>query len=177
MKIKPAILHIGIAFTLATIFWISVFYIPNQLVLLITNNLLLAGSTAVGITYIPVAWHAITSDESTRVQRIALGIAYSWFFGALWRIWSLLWITGGQDPVMVNNDLIAFFQAGMFLGAVYHLISPGAIGGDRGESMPSLKWIALGVVCGVAVTIATLLATLNPDTRAIVEAIKPYIPR
>ena len=108
---------------------------------------------------------------------VQIGIFYSWTFGALWRIWTLLWLTSGQEPWMVNNDLIAFFQAGIFLAAVYHLISPGAIGGHRGEAMPSLKWIVVGVVAGVAVGLASFLSLASPDTSAFVHWIKPYVPR
>ena len=177
MKNRSAWIHLGIAAVLATIFWTTAYFLPNWLVLLVTNSLVLIASAAVGFAYIPVAWATIWLEESTSDQRIAIGIAYSWFFGALWRILSLLWITSGQDPVLVNNDVIAFFQAGIFLGAVYHLISPGAIGGPKGERLPSLKWIALGCVVGIAVALAVMLAVLSPDTRGLVEQIKPYIPR
>jgi hypothetical protein len=165
--------HTYIALGLGVLFWVMARLVPNQLIILLTNCLVLAGSTAVGITYVPVAVRAIRSQAKPSVQHIALGIMYAWFFGALWRVWSLLWLTSGQQAWMVNNDVIAFFQAGVFLGACYHLTSPGAITGN----MPQLKWIVLGVVCGIAVGLTALLVLTHPDTTAFVEALKPYVPR
>jgi hypothetical protein len=165
--------HFYIGIGLFTAFWVMASVVPNSVVLLITNSLVLAGSTAVAVAYVPVVWRAVRESRDASIQHIALGIGYAWTCSAMWRVWSLLWLTSGQDPVLVNNDLVAFFQAGVFLGACYHLTSPGAIGRD----MPQLRWIALGVVVGTGVLLATLLALYNPDTSRFMHVIKPYIPR
>jgi hypothetical protein len=165
--------HFAIGLALFCGFWIGASFIENRLVLLATNALVLFGSTAVGVAFMPVAWRAINESAKSNVQHIALGITYAWFFGAMWRIWTLLWLTSGQQSWMVNNDIVAFFQTGIFFGACYHLTSPGAIGDD----MPRLKWIVLGLVLGVSVLTVSLLTYFNPDTTGFVEAIKPYVPR
>lgn len=164
-------LHLGIG--LFIIFWITASLLPVRYVLLITNSLYLAGATAVGICYIPAVVRAIRRNEKASVQHIALGICYAWAFGALWRLWSLLWLTSGQQEWMVNNDLIAMFQAGIFLGACYHLTAPGAIAPE----MPSLKWIALGITTGIGTLVAFWLIFMHPDTTWFVNGFKDYVPR
>jgi hypothetical protein len=170
--------HFWIGASLAATFWMTASYLPNKILLLITNALMLAGSTAVSIAYVPVAVQKIRYADATEFQCIALGIAYVSTCNALWRMLSIFWLTSGQDPILVNNDIVAFLQSGIFLGYAYHLASPGAIGGmGVEERLPRLKWIVIGFAVGVAVFLAALLALYNPDTHWLAELVGPYIPR
>jgi hypothetical protein len=165
--------HFYIAAVLCSIFWVVATHTDNHIVLLMSNSLLLAGSAAVSVAYIPVFWKAVRLNKATSIQHLALGIAYAWTFSCIWRLWSLLWFTSGQEAWMVNNDIVAFLQAGIFLGACYHLTSPGAIAKD----MPSLRFIVLGGVVGTAIFLTAVLALYSPDTSAIVQWMKPWVPR
>lgn len=169
--------HLWVGLILFATFWLTVHLLPVDTVLLISNSLLLAGSTAVAIAYAPVVWQAISQDQAPRFQRIALGIFYAWFFGMLWRVHALIWLKAGSPAWFANNDMIAFYQAGIFLAAMYHLISPGAVGGVRGERMPSLKWVAVGSVVGSAMLLALILSAYTVDTTDLVNALRPYMPR
>ncbi|WP_407530247.1 hypothetical protein [Methylobacterium oryzisoli] len=73
--------------------------------------------------------------------------------------------------MLIQNDLIAFYQSGVTLGATYLLLSPGAIGDPMGERLPSLKWIAIGCVAGFAALLVVLLSAYAVDTSAFVAAI------
>lgn len=170
--------HFWICVALGGLFWVTAIAIPNRVLLLLTNSLLLAASTAVGVAYAPVAWAAIRDRDHPRIQHIALGIALSWTFGALWRLWSIGWLMTGAGPeyaYLIQNDLIGFFQSGIALGAFYHLTSPGALGPHR----PRARWIAVGAVIGVALGIAAILAYHTPNIYAqtVAEWLKPHIPR
>jgi hypothetical protein len=172
MKYLLSSKHFYIEAGLFAAFWISTRYLDTKTTLLLTNSLLLSTSVAVAVAYIPVAWRAIRGFGAPEAQHIKLGISYHWTFGALWRMWSLLWITSGQQSWMVNNDVVAFFQAGIALGGMYHLTSPGALG----TSSPSAKMIWVSLVVGVTMFVTSILAVSNPDTRWIAEAIRPFVP-
>lgn len=137
---------------------------------------MMAASTTAAIAYLPAVVRAVRNHKSARVQRILLGIFYSWFFNSLWRIHSVIWLRAGSSNWFIQNDLLAFYQSGVTLGAGYHLLSPGAIGGDLGERVPVLKWVALGGVCGLAVIIITLLAGFDIDTSGVVNSLRRYVP-
>lgn len=159
-------------------FWTTAAMLPVTVVLLLSNSLMLSASVGVAVAYGPVAVRAVLDENrSPRSQRILLGIFYAWAFGSIWRIHSLIWLKAGSPGWFVNNDLIAFYQSGVTLGALYHLTSPGAVGGERGERVPSLKWLAAGVVVAVAVMLTLVLTTYDIDTSRFVEALRPYVPR
>lgn len=166
--------HFWIAIVLVSFFSFSASVISNTTLLILTNSLLLAASTAVGVAYVPVAWHAMRNEERPAVQHIALGIAYAWIFSAIWRCFSIFWLMADQPMFLVNNDIVAMCQAGIALGAFYHLTSPGAISWN----MPRMKWIILGCVIGAALGLSVLLASFTPNeyARALAEVIRPYIP-
>lgn len=170
--------HVWICISLLAIFCLTASVLDNRIILLLTNSLLLAISTAVGIAYTPVAWFAVRHDERPQIQHIAIGISLGWTFSALWRLWSLFWLMTGAGPeyaYLIQNDLVGAFQAAIALGAFYHLTSPGALGHNR----PRARWIAIGLVIGAAVGIAMILAyyTPNEGAKALADAIKPYVPR
>lgn len=173
MKLLVKSNHFRLAITLFVTFWVTASFIPNDIILLITNSLVLAISAAVFIAYLPQVWRALRDDSLDRIRHIVLGICYAWGFSWLWRLWSLIWLTGGKPDWAIQNDLIAFFQAGVFLGGVYHLTSPNALY----ESVPSLRWIITGLVIGGGVLLACGLTFLHPDTAGFLEWIKPYVPR
>lgn len=176
MKLVVTSPHFWTGAALCTAFWTSAHYLPTPVTLLISNSFMMAVGTAVAIAYLPAVVRAVRNRKAARVQCILLGIFYSWFFNSLWRIHSLLWLRAGSPDWFIQNDLLAFYQSGVALGGAYHLLSPGAIGGDLGERVPMLKWIALGAVCGVAVLIITLLAGFDIDTTPIVNSLRPYVP-
>lgn len=166
--------HFILALGLFVVFWIATRFIDVHIALQITNALMMAAAAAAAVAYAPVVWRSLSHPETKNsIQHLALGIFYAWFFGALWRFWSILWLTSGQDPAMLNNYVVAFLQAGIFLGACYHLTAPGAIRDD----LPRAKWIVLGLVVGVGVLAATALVLYKPNTRWLVEIILPYVPR
>lgn len=170
--------HFWLCISLFAAFWATVLFVPGKVVLLLTNSLLMAASTAVGIAYAPVAWAAIRDSDNPKIQHIALGISLGWSFSALWRLWSIFWLMTGAGPTyefLIQNDIVGFFQSGITLGALYHLTSPGALGPNR----PRARWIAIGGVVGAALGITAVLAyhTPNDYARGAANAIKPYIPR
>ena len=164
--------HFYVDVTLAALFWTVAPLMQVSFVLLLTNSFVLSASTAVAVAYLPAAWEAVRGIGDPDTQHIRLGIVYHWAFTALWRIWSLFWIMSGQPPWMVNNYLVAFLQAGVVLGAGYHLTSVNAFGTDK----PGRKWLVVGAVSGVAMFVAVCLAAFSPDTRFLAEAIRPYVP-
>jgi hypothetical protein len=122
---------------------------------------------------------AIRGKQPARVQHIALGIGFAWAGAALWRIWSLIWLTSGQEDWMIHSDVVAFFQAMISLGALYHLTSPGAVA-DLGLARLKPQWargVAVGGVILAALVTAIAIDVLEPDTRWLTETIKPYVPR
>jgi hypothetical protein len=166
--------HAWFALGLSAAFWTAASIAPNPVVLLFTNSFVLVVAVFVAVAYFPVFWDALrksrTSPDSARILYLALGIVYSWAFSALWRIWSILWLKGGQNPADISNDLVAFLQAG--LGGLYHLASPSAFGGR-------LRGRVLGFV-GVAVATIALALVLTYgglDTTSFMSAIRPYVPR
>jgi len=157
-------------------FWTAAYIVPNPYVLLFTNSFVLVVAVTVSISYFPVFWDSLrnsqTSPESARILYLALGIVYSWAFSATWRVWSILWLKGGQNPLDVNNDLVAFLQAGIGLGGVYHLASPAAFGGrSRG------RLLGFVVVAVATTSLALFLIYGNLDTTALMTALRPYVPR
>ena len=165
--------HFAVPIMLGALFWLTAMVMPNRIVLLLTNSLVLVGSIAVCVFYTPSAIKLVRTRPEDPVIHLVLGICYAWGFSAIWRLWSLLWLTSGQEEWMVNNDLIGFLQAGVFLGACYHLTSPGAIRPD----IPALRWLIPAVVIGGAVGLCACLAAYNLDSRPLVQWLKPYIPR
>jgi hypothetical protein len=165
--------HVVLGAVLCTIFWICASVIPNHVILMITNSLILAASVAVSIAYVPVALKTLKDDSSPRMQHIAIGIAYAWVGAALWRIMIMFWLMSGQKAELLNNDIMAMIQGIVFLGACYHLTSPGALG----FNMPSARWLVLGVVCGIGALMAVLLILFTPNTEQWAEQIIPWLPR
>lgn len=163
--------HFWVAVILCSLFWVLASFLPNHTVLLVSNSLVLIGSIAVALVYMPVAWSTLTQDKSDRLKHISLGIAYVWGFSALWKLWILIFLTSGQPYDWINNDIVGFFQAGIFLGAIYHLTAPGTVDG-----VPTKRLIGLGVVIALALSLAIILALVEPNTRAIVNKIIPYLP-
>ena len=176
MKLVLTSPHFWTGAGLCATFWVTARYLPTNVTLLISNSFMMAASTAVAVAYLPAVVRAVRSRKATRVQCILLGIFYSWFFNSLWRIHSLLWLRAGSPEWFIQNDLLAFYQSGVTLGALYHLLSPGAIGGDMGERMPMLKWVVVGGVAGIAVLIITLLAGFDISTKPLVDSLRGYVP-
>jgi hypothetical protein len=176
MRLLASSRHAWFALGLGAAFWTAASIAPNPVVLLFTNSFVLVVAVFVAVAYFPVFWGALrksrTSPDSARILYLALGIVYSWAFSALWRVWSILWLKGGQNPADINNDLVAFLQAGIGLGGLYHLASPSAFGGrPRGR--------VLGFV-GVAVATIALALVLTYgglDTTAFMSALRPWVPR
>ena len=165
--------HVVLGGALFTIFWILASIVPNHVILIVTNSLILASSIAVSIAYVPVAWTTLNDNSSPRLQHIAIVIAYAWVGAALWRIMIMFWLMSGQPPALLNNDIMAMIQGIVFLGACYHLTSPGALG----LNMPSARWLALGIVVGIASLMAVLLILFTPNTEEWALQIIPYLPR
>lgn len=168
--------HLWIAVALATTFWVSSRFAPTQSTLLATNSLMFAGSLAVSVAYFPYFWSAVRGLGPKDAESVTIGIWYSWTFGAIWRLHSIVWLRAGSPAYFVQNDLIAFYQSGIFLAAMYHVVSPGAIGGRYGEKIPSLKWIAVGTVVGVASFATLQLESSRADVRWLTDYVRPYIP-
>lgn len=165
--------HVVLGAALCTIFWVCASIVPNHVILMVTNSLILAASVAVSIAYVPVAWKTLNDDSSPRLQHIAIGIAYAWVGAALWRLMIMFWLMSGQKAELLNNDVMGMIQGIVFLGACYHLTSPGALG----FNMPSARWLALGVVCGIAALMATLLILFAPNTEDWADKVIPWLPR
>lgn len=173
MKVLFRSWHVIGDLILLILFWTCAYFTPNKTVLLLTNSMVLAGSIGVSITYIPAAIQSIRTGKDMSVQHITLGIAYAWSFSAAWRAWSLLWLLSNQPSWMINNDLVAFFQAGIFRGSCYHLTAPGAIA----PNIPSLRWMVLGIIVGTAVGLAAVLSIFHPDLTQFVQVLRPYVPQ
>jgi hypothetical protein len=171
--------HFWIGVGLFCCYWTAASILDVRTVLLLTNSLYLSAATAAAVAYLPTAIRAIRARQPARVQHIALGIGFAWAGAALWRIWSLLWYTSGQELWMIQNDLVAFFQAMIALGALYHLTSPGAVA-DLGLSKLKPQWaraVAVGGVVLAALVTAITIDYLEPDTRGFTNAIKDWVPR
>lgn len=168
--------NVWVGIILLAVFWLTAHWMPTQTTLLVSNSFMLSFSTAVWIAYLPACLKAIATKQPKRVKAILLGIFYSWFFGSIWRIHSLIWLKAGSPDWFVQNDLLAFYQSGITFAAAYHLASPGAIGGALGQRVPALKWIVLGGVAGVAVLLSMALAAFDVDTSRFVNQLRPYIP-
>ena len=121
----------------------------------------------------PVAWKTLNDDSSPRLQHIAIGIAYAWVGAALWRIMIMFWLMSGQPQALLNNDIMAMIQGIVFLGACYHLTSPGALGFEYAQRPLACSWI----VVGIAALMAVLLILFTPNTKEWAEQIIPWLPR
>jgi hypothetical protein len=67
---------------------------------------------------------------------------------------------------------VAFLQAGIGLGGVYHLASPSAFGGR-----PSGRVLGFVGVAVATISLALFLTYGGLDTTAFMTAIRPYVPR
>jgi hypothetical protein len=172
MKIllRSAYFHVDMA--MLVVFWVSAYFIAVRPTLLICNSLLLAVSLAVACAYAPLVWDAWRGQTDPETRHIIKGIFYAWTFDFLWRAWTLLWLTSGQDPAMINNDVVAFLIAGKAYGGILHLTSPGALGTNK----PSVRGIAIASVVGASVFIAVTLYATEPNTGWIKDAILPWLP-
>jgi hypothetical protein len=152
-------------------FWIIAAFMPTSYVLLITTCFVLEISTAVAIIYTVVAVKTIRKAATLPTQHIAVGICYAWLFNSLLRIWSLLWlISGGQDWLLANN-LVAFLHAGVALGGIYHLTSPGAFGRD----MPAWRWITLAAVAGLVMVGIVIAIGMTPGALELMQHARPWL--
>jgi len=168
--------HAWIAVGFGAVFWAAAAITPNPVVLLFTNSFVLVVAVFVAVAYFPVFWDSLrksrTSPDSAKIVYLALGIVYSWSFSAAWRVWSILWLKGGQNPLDVNNDLVAFMQAGIGLGGLYHLSSPSAFGGRPWGKAAGFIGVAFATIF-----LALALTYGGINTTALMSALRPYIPR
>lgn len=172
MRRVASSIHLWISLGLLAVFCAGATSLDNRTALMLSNALLLVVSAVVGFAYVPVAFRAIRDGEPASIQHLSIGIVFAWCGGAAWRLLSILWLTSGQPPELVNNDIVSGMQALIALGALYHLTAPGAIGyGYRSRS------VAVGVVIVGAFAFAGWMIFAPPDTRAIAQAIIPYLPR
>jgi hypothetical protein len=122
----------------------------------------------VALLYAPVAVRAIMLGGE-RIQHLAIGICLAWGFSFLWRVLSLMWITSGKPSWLLVSEAVAFLQAGVFLGACYHLTSPGAL-----PNRISRTAAVTGIV-SASTALAVALAYFEPDTSWFVNAMRPYL--
>lgn len=171
LVLRSSYTHVAVACFFA--FCLCSSFIPNYIVITITNCLLFTSSVAVALGYTPIAIKAIREGDSSAT--IALGICYAWGFDAIWRMISLFWLTAGQNPILVNNDVVALMQAGMALGAMHHLTTVRRTA--EGRRLVWVRWGDIWVVVGSALALAAVLLLVHPDNRWVVPLIAPYIPR
>jgi hypothetical protein len=164
--------HVWVGLGLGVAFWTAAAIAPGPAVLLFTNSFVLVVAVFVAVAYWPVFWDALRKPESAKIVYLALGIVYSWSFSAAWRVWSILWLKGGQNPADINSSLVAFLQAGIGLGGVYHLASPSAFGGR-----PSGRVLGFVGVAVATISLALFLTYGGLDTTAFMTALRPYVPR
>jgi hypothetical protein len=146
--------HAWVALGLGAAFWTAASIAPTQSVLLFTNSFVLVVASFVAVAYFPVFWSALrksrTSPDSARILYLALG----------------------QNPADINNDLVAFLQAGIGLGGLYHLASPNAFGGRPWGRVLGFVGVAVATI-----VLALVLTYGELDTTALMTAIRPFVPR
>lgn len=164
--------HPWIALGLLAAFWASTQYVRDGEALIITNCLVLVCAAAVAVRYLPEALRAIRDAEHAHIQHLTIGAVYTWLFAFLWGCWSLMLMLSGQQRTDVESSLSAFLRAGIALGALYVLTSPGAVGmGRMGRAA------VVVVVVVLAVALAAVITIVQPDMRPFMASIRPYIPR
>jgi hypothetical protein len=164
--------HFWISGGLLIAFCLGVATLEVKTALTLSNSLLLVASLVVGLAYLPVAYRAVRDGASPTIQHLAIGIVYAWFFNAIWRVLSIIWLTSGQPPELVNNYVISFCQAAIALGALYHVTSPGALGVSYRR-----RGLAVGAIVAAAFAFAVWMIVDAPDTRPIASALIPWLPR
>jgi hypothetical protein len=164
--------HFWIVLGLFVAFCVGASWLDNQSTLILANSLMLVTSVVVSCSYGPIAWQAIRHRESPTFQHLTVGIWLVATANAIWRLLSLLWLTSGQPPELVNNDLIAGFIAMASLGYLYHTTSPGVFGLSYRR-----RSLAVAAIVLSAFSFAAWMVVAPPDTRPIAEAIIPWLPR
>ena len=164
--------HVWIHLILFVGFCLFASFVAVEKVLTLTNCFVLVAATVCAFRYFVLAVRAIRRRQSVQAQYVAIGIAEASSASAGWRIWSLVWLYGGQIPAFVQNDIVAAFQFAIAIGLTYHISVPR-------EDGSWTRW-RLAVVAGVVVgtlVLAGALVWLDPDTTWIVKTIVPLIPR
>lgn len=179
MRVLIRSCHLWIGVLLFTTFWITASFIPNDIVLLLTNTLYLTTSFFVAVAYIPPAIQSIRKQQASSIQHLCLGIVFSWAAASAYRAWTILGRMGGQDPLLVNNDVTAFLQSAIVYGGIYHLTSPGAAYnlGLRRFGPKGSRWVAVGSIVVISVLLAWVFYYLSPDLGDFAKMIAPYLPR
>jgi hypothetical protein len=136
------------------------FVIPNILVILL--NLItdprpaifvvgaINSSLAMGISvaFAPAIIRIFTEDRPLeKADWLAFGIWISWTSLAMRFVYSLIWRWQGTPSWMINTDLSVYISCMTTIGAISHLVAPGAIG-DR---IPPRRWIIIGLLAAAGV--------------------------
>lgn len=153
-------------------FCAGAWFLDNRNTLILSNATLFVTSFVTSLAYAPIAWRAIRYGEGSTFQHLVVGIVLVSTGNWLWRVLSLLWLTSGQDPALVNNDVVAGLQAMISLGYLEHVTSPGALGVSVRK-----RGLAVAGIAVVALVFAGWMIFVPPDTRPLAQAIIPWLPR
>jgi hypothetical protein len=156
-------------------YWTVAYFAPNKYLIPTLNALVLTISAAVMVAYTPSVWWVVRTQnaEVAKLRFLLIGIWLSWSAQLFWRAWSLLWLLSGREEWMIQNDVVGFFLFSVFCGGSFHLLSPNSLW----SGVPGLRWIALGLITGAGVGLASVIAITSPDFHWLTAIMKPYVPR
>lgn len=147
------------------LFLILVVMIPNYVMVLGLNILVLAVSVAVIVTYAPAWWRILmTQRRLDGPAALSLGIGASWAGELAFRTYSFIWRMLDQPEWLTESPFVPAILTLTFLAGVLDVTAPGAVDGV----VPRKNWITLGAVAGVsAFTFCTLIVLARFGLRVI----------
>lgn len=133
------------------IFFLLVQIFPQNIIAIITNGLDIGGAILLNFAFIPVWVHLLRRERHSPEAFLFGGLLLIVNAVAASRVWSLAIIVVGKPAWMINHWFQSLCYLMVGVGIFYLLKIPG----EQGEG--SVKYIAWGLVCAVAVMILFIL--------------------
>ena len=167
--LRPPVWLVGLA--LIAMFVITAIAVPNRPLTEALRIMQISVGSVVLFAYGVDAWAAARKRYLDHGEQLTLGICVGFAAVVFGGIWALLWRLAGQPAWMYNSDFNAFMAFLVIIAGTLHITAPGAINGI----VPRRNWIWWGCAVGLAVLVSTMILSLQPDVRWIVDGIEPFM--
>lgn len=121
----------------------------------ILNPAALSISLGVVAAYTPSSVKFLVSDEPpSAADWLGYGIVITWLAGIVSFFWSIYYRFHGQNPALLNTDIVSYIKWMYICGGLCHLRAPGSLR----EHVPKGQYIRVGGIIALAVFIFLLIA-------------------
>ena len=160
-------------------YWLLGAILPNQPFLEMIRVVQATVATAALVALSRGIWDALTRDDPDRADALLIGTGLTQTAFATMGFWLLLYrlAYAGDINWMLNTLIFGFVTAWMpALSSVLLLAVPGVIRrGPGGEEIPPPTLIGVGCVTGLGVLGVLVVLATQPNARALVEAMRPWL--